>query len=180
MSFVGIDLGTTYSAIAHLSDDGNPVIIQNAEGETTTPSAVYFETESDVVVGRHAKRALWSDPELVVQNIKRHMGDKHYGVSIYGKTLHPVDISALILKKLKQDAERVIGPITGAVITVPAYFDESRRYDTVAAGELAGLNVIDIVNEPTAAARFRDTANTTPRRADKQSRDRRETMFPLP
>ena len=127
MAYIGIDLGTTNSAMATLDAHGRAVTIPNAEGDLTTPSVVYFESEGDVVVGRHAKRALKDDPGNVVQNIKRHVADHEYRRTVHGQELSPIAISSLILCKLHQDAERQIGPIDGAVITVPAYFDEGRR-----------------------------------------------------
>lgn len=157
--FVGIDLGTTYSAIAWLDPHGTPVTLTNTEDETTTPSVVLFEPTGEVVVGREAKRAALIVPDLVADHVKREMGQPQYHKKINEKAFSPSAISALVLKKLRQDAERRIGKIAGAVITVPAYFDEKRRRATAAAGEIAGLNVIDILNEPTAAAMayaFRD------------------------
>ena len=157
--YIGIDLGTTYSAMAWLDAHGTPVTVTNAEDETTTPSVVLFEPSGEVVVGREAKRAALVVPDLVADYVKRDMGQAQYHKRINYRFYSPPSISALILKKLKQDAERRIGPITGAVITVPAYFDEKCRRATAAAGEIAGLKIIDILNEPTAAAlayAFRD------------------------
>ena len=152
MALVGIDLGTTFSLIARLTDDGDPQIIPNSEGVLTTPSAVYFDSAEDVVVGKHAVSALRDTPEFVIQHPKRHIGDDGHHYEMHGQKISPLAASSLILRKLKQDAEQQIGPIQGAVITVPAYFDETRRQATVAAGQLAGLMVTDIINEPTAAA----------------------------
>jgi molecular chaperone DnaK len=152
MSVIGIDLGTTFSAMAYLDAQGNPVTIANAEGEMTTPSIVLFEKSGEVVVGREAKRAALSEPAHVAVCVKRYVGDEFYPKLINNKRLTPTAISALILKKLRQDAEKRIGRIDGAVITVPAYFDEGRRQVTAAAGRLAGLKVLDIINEPTSAA----------------------------
>ena len=160
--YIGIDLGTTYSAMAWLDAHGTPVTITNHEDEITTPSVVLFETTGECVVGREAKRAAQVVPELVADYVKRDMGEAQYHKRINFRFYSPPSISALILKKLKQDAERRIGPVAGAVITVPAYFDEKRRRATAAAGEIAGLKVIDILNEPTAAAlayAFRDFVN---------------------
>lgn len=157
--YIGIDLGTTYSAMAWLDSHGTPVTLTNAEDDTTTPSVVLFEPSGEVIVGREAKRAALMVPDLVADYVKRDMGEAQYHKRINFRFYSPPSISALILKKLKQDAERRIGPITGAVITVPAYFDERRRRATAAAGEIAGLRIIDILNEPTAAAlayAFRD------------------------
>jgi molecular chaperone DnaK (HSP70) len=160
--YIGIDLGTTYSAMAWLDPHGTPVTLPNAEDEPTTPSVVLFEPSGEVVVGREAKRAAVIVPDLVADYVKRDMGLPQYHKRINFRFFSPASISALVLKKLKQDAERRIGPIAGAVITVPAYFDEKRRRATAAAGEMAGLKVIDILNEPTAAAlayAFRDFVN---------------------
>ncbi|MEW6357590.1 MAG: Hsp70 family protein [Planctomycetota bacterium] len=148
---VGIDLGTTFSAIAYLDETGKPVTIPNREGELITPSAILFE-EGNIVVGREAIRAALTDPGRVVQFIKREIGTPRYRYRVGDKSYTPEELSAMILKKLKQDAEQKIGPITDAVITVPAYFDDTRRKATQDAGRIAGLNVIDILNEPTAAA----------------------------
>lgn len=152
MALLGIDLGTTFSAMAHLDPSGLPVTIPNAEGELTTPSVVLFEPGGEVVVGREARRAALSEPGRVAEDVKRHMGDSYFPKLLDGKRLTPVGISSLILGKLRRDAEKRIGRIEGVVITVPAYFDEARRQATAAAGRLAGLKVIDIINEPTAAA----------------------------
>ncbi len=150
--YIGIDLGTTFSAMAYLDPHGSPVTIPNAEGTLTTPSVVYFEPSGEVVVGAPARLAAVEHPELVVQCVKREMGERFYPRTILGRKIPPPAISALILKKLKQDAEAKIGPIDGAVITVPAYFDEGRRQATIAGGQIAGLEVLDILNEPTAAS----------------------------
>ncbi len=147
---VGIDLGTTYSAIAMLDHDGNPKVLQNADGRDITPSVVLLD-EDRVVVGPSFERISVANPESIVEAIKREMGNKNYYVVYQNKKLTPEFISALILKKMKQDAEKVIGPIANAVITVPYYFNDVRRKATQDAGRIAGLNVIDIINEPTAA-----------------------------
>ena len=152
MATVGIDLGTTFSAIAYLDEHGRPITIPNSDGELTTPSVVLFDPGGEVVVGREARRVALSEPDRVAEDVKRYMGDPTYPKTFDGKKLSPPAISALILKKLKQDAERRIGPIDGTVITVPAYFDEGRRQATAAAGQIAGLKVLDIINEPTSAA----------------------------
>jgi molecular chaperone DnaK (HSP70) len=157
--YIGIDLGTTYCAMAWLDSHGHPVTLPNSEDEPTTPSVVLFEPSGEVIVGREAKRAALVVPELVADHVKRDMGLPQYHKRLNYRYYSPSSISALILKKLKQDAEKRIGPIAGAVITVPAYFDEKRRRATAAAGEIAGLKVIDILNEPTSAAlayAFRD------------------------
>ena len=147
---VGIDLGTTYSAIAMLDHDGNPKVIQNADGRDITPSVVLLD-EDRVVVGPSFERISVANPESIVEAIKREMGNKNFYVVYQNKKLTPEFISALILKKMKQDAEKIIGPIANAVITVPYYFNDVRRKATQDAGRIAGLNVIDIINEPTAA-----------------------------
>jgi molecular chaperone DnaK len=147
---VGIDLGTTYSAIAMLDHDGNPKVLPNADGRDITPSVVLLD-EDRVVVGPSFERISVANPESIVEAIKREMGNKNYYVVYQNKKLTPEFISALILKKMKQDAEKVIGPIANAVITVPYYFNDVRRKATQDAGRIAGLNVIDIINEPTAA-----------------------------
>jgi molecular chaperone DnaK (HSP70) len=148
--------------MAWLDAHGTPVTLPNFEDESTTPSVVLFEPSGEVIVGREAKRAAVVVPDLVADCVKRDMGEAQYHKRINFRFYSPPTISALILKKLKQDAERRIGPVAGAVITVPAYFDERRRRATAAAGEIAGLKVIDILNEPTAAAlayAFRDFVN---------------------
>ncbi len=152
MAVVGIDLGTTFSAVAYLNPQGVPTTIPNAEGELTTPSVVLYEADGEVIVGREAKRAALVEPGRVADCVKRSMGEPHYAKLINGKKLSPVEISAKILEKLKTDTEARIGKVEGAVITVPAYFDEGRRQATVDAGKLAGLKVLDIINEPTSAA----------------------------
>jgi molecular chaperone DnaK len=148
---VGIDLGTTYSALAQLNPDGLPVSIPNADGATTTPSVVLLGDSGHVVVGPSPERISVEKPENIIEAIKRQMGSKTWFKEYQGKKLTPEFISGLILKKLKQDAERTIGPIANAVVTVPYYFNDLRRKATQDAGKIAGLNVIDIINEPTAA-----------------------------
>lgn len=147
---IGIDLGTTYSAMAYMKD-GKAEIIPNCDGERITPSVVFFD-DSDTVVGTFAKNVAISEGERVVQFIKRLMG-KDYRIRQNGRDWTPEEISALILKKLKQDAESFLNTtVRDAVITVPAYFDDKRRMATKTAGEIAGFNVLRIINEPTAAA----------------------------
>lgn len=147
---IGIDLGTTFSAVA-VMEGGKPTIIPNSEGERTTPSVVLMKN-GEVVVGTHARRQAILDPAHVVRSIKRHMGSD-YKVEIDGKQYSPQEISAFILRKLKKDAEDYLGTkITRAVITVPAYFTDEQRQATKDAGEIAGLKVERIINEPTAAA----------------------------
>lgn len=150
---VGIDLGTTFSAIAYVNKMGKPEIISNREGERITPSAVLFE-DGQPIVGTIAKNASVADPDNVIQFVKRQMGNPDYVfVESTGKEYSPVDLSAMILTKLKRDAETFLGEeIRHAVITVPAYFDDVRRRNTINAGQVAGLEVMKIVNEPTAAA----------------------------
>jgi molecular chaperone DnaK len=148
---VGIDLGTTYSVVAYLDAQGRPGSIPNASGDLLTPSVVLFE-EGGSVVGKEALQASALEPERVAECVKRDMGAKVYRKKINGEHLPPEVISSLILRGLKADAERRLGPVRRAVITVPAYFDERRRRATMDAGRLAGLEVLDIINEPTAAA----------------------------
>jgi molecular chaperone DnaK len=148
---VGIDLGTTYSCIAYLNEQGEPVSIPNQEGEISTPSVVmYYQGEE--IVGTEALRNAIMNPAHVVQNAKRWMGDPKKQWVIDRKVYTPVDISTAILRKLLSDAQRQIGPIERAVITVPAQFSEAQRLATVAAGRNAGLKQVDIINEPVAAA----------------------------
>jgi len=148
---VGIDLGTTYSVVAYLDDKGRTQVVRNTEGDLLTPSAVLFEN-TEVVVGKEAKKAAAVRSESVAQFVKRDMGKKSFSHPIHGEELHPEVIQACILKKLKDDAVAALGKDFQVVITVPAYFDEPRRKATADAGEMAGLAVLDIVNEPTAAA----------------------------
>ena len=148
---IGIDLGTTNSCVA-VMEGGNAVVITNAEGARTTPSVVGFSKTGERLVGQVAKRQAVANPERTVSSIKRHMGSD-YKVEIDGKKYTPQEISAMILTKLKQDAEAYLGqPVTEAVITVPAYFTDAQRQATKDAGKIAGLNVKRIINEPTAAA----------------------------
>ncbi|PTQ51131.1 MAG: Chaperone protein DnaK [Brockia lithotrophica] len=148
---VGIDLGTTNSVIAYL-ENGEPVIIPNSEGSRTTPSVVAFKPDGERLVGEAAKRQAVLNPERTVISIKRHMGT-NYRVKIDDKEYTPQEISAMILMKLKADAEAYLGePVTQAVITVPAYFSDAQRQATKDAGRIAGLEVLRIINEPTAAA----------------------------
>jgi molecular chaperone DnaK len=148
---VGIDLGTTNSAMACLDESGRSTMIRNAEGEMLTPSIVLF-SPLEVVVGKNARSAVVTHPDLVAQWVKRDMGAPFYSHPIHGERLPPEVIQACILRKMRLDAAAAVGPDAGTVITVPAYFDEPRRKATADAGEMAGLRVIDIVNEPTAAA----------------------------
>ncbi|AQT83934.1 chaperone protein DnaK [Paenibacillus larvae subsp. larvae] len=148
---IGIDLGTTNSCVA-VMEGGEAVVIPNAEGNRTTPSVVGFKKDGERVVGETAKRQAITNPERTVISVKRHMGTNHKEV-IDGKEYSPQEISAMILQKLKADAEAYLGTtVTQAVITVPAYFNDSQRQATKDAGKIAGLEVLRIVNEPTAAA----------------------------
>ena len=148
---IGIDLGTTNSCVA-VMEGGEPTVIANAEGDRTTPSVVSFQKDGSRVVGKIAKNQIVANPQKTVYSIKRHMGE-NYQVNIDGKKYSPQEISAMILSKLKADAEAYIGaPVTDAVITCPAYFNDSQRQATKDAGKIAGLNVLRVINEPTAAA----------------------------
>ena len=149
---LGIDLGTTNSCMA-IMEGGEAVVIPNAEGGRTTPSVVGFSKKGEKLVGQVAKRQAVSNPENTVYSIKRHMGDANYKVTLQGKQYKPQEISAMILQKLKSDAEAYLGEkIMQAVITVPAYFNDSQRQATKDAGEIAGLEVLRIINEPTSAS----------------------------
>ena len=148
---IGIDLGTTNSCVA-VYEGGEPTVITNPEGSRTTPSVVAFSKDGERMIGQIAKRQAITNPERTVMSIKRHMGTD-YKVEIDGKKYTPQEISAMILQKLKADAESYLGTtITQAVITVPAYFSDSQRQATKDAGKIAGLEVLRIINEPTAAA----------------------------
>ena len=148
----GIDLGTTHSCVAHIDETGRPAVIKSALGEDTTPSAVYFESPRNVVVGRAAKDAALLDPGLVAQLVKRDMGtDAEY--TFRGERHTPETISALILRELAQTAAEHTGvAVRDVVITVPAYFGVAEREATRRAGEIAGLTVLDVLAEPVAAA----------------------------
>lgn len=163
-NIVGIDLGTTFSALAILNAIGKPEIVPNADGERLTPSAIFFdEDNSDLIrVGIEAVNSRHLNAERSVRWIKRHMGDANYRKSIDSKDWTPVELSALILKKLKQDCSANNNEIHDAVISVPAHFDEVRRKATMDAGTMAGLNVIGIVNEPVAAALYYATTREVP------------------
>ena len=148
---IGIDLGTTNSCVAFM-EGKDPVVMTNAEGGRTTPSVVGFQKDGQRLVGQTAKSQAVVNPERTVMSIKRHMGSD-YKVKIDDKSYSPQEISAMILTKLKQDAEAYLGqPVTQARITVPAYFSDSQRQATKDAGKIAGLEVLRIINEPTAAA----------------------------
>jgi len=151
---VGIDLGTTFSAIAHIDAYGKPQIIPNTETERITPSVIFFD-DSQVIVGTVAKNNAVAEPEKIVDFVKREMGKPkdQFHREFGGKIYSAEELSALIIRKLKADAEKYLDqPITDAVITVPAYFNDAERTATITAGQLAGLNVLQIINEPTAAA----------------------------
>ena len=157
----GIDLGTTYSCIAYVDEHGKPIVLKNMDGALTTPSVVYFESETNIVVGEEAKRCLEVEPEKTVAFIKRKMGKSDNIVNVDGNLYTAQEISSYILRKIVKDAEselkqrRVIGEeesIKDVVITCPAYFGLDERNATTSAGELAWLNVLGIINEPTAAA----------------------------
>ena len=149
---VGIDLGTTNSVVATL-EGGEPTVIPNAEGARTTPSVVALSKTGEVLVGEVAKRQAVTNPDRTVRSVKRHMGESSWRFRADGKEFSPQQISAFILQKLKRDAEAYLGDqVTQAVITVPAYFDDAQRQATKEAGEVAGLEVLRIINEPTAAS----------------------------
>src|SRR3954464_2769633 len=149
---VGIDLGTTNSVVSVL-EGGEPTVIANAEGSRTTPSVVAFAKNGEVLVGEVAKRQAVTNADRTIRSVKRHMGESSWKENIDGKDFTPQQISAFILQKLKRDAESYLGEtVTDAVVTVPAYFEDAQRQATKEAGEIAGLNVLRIINEPTAAA----------------------------
>src|SRR5213080_4566514 len=148
---VGIDLGTTNSVVTVL-EGGEPNVIANAEGSRTTPSVVAFAKNGEVLVGEVAKRQAVTNPDRTIRSVKRHMGTD-WKIDIDGKDFTPQQISAFVLQKLKRDAEAYLGEtVSDAVITVPAYFSDAQRQATKEAGQVAGLTVSRIVNEPTAAA----------------------------
>jgi molecular chaperone DnaK len=148
---IGIDLGTTFSAVA-VMEAGKATIIPNSEGQRTTPSVVSIK-DGERIVGQVARNQAITNPTHTIRSIKRHMGDQNFKVTIEGKDYTPQEISAMILQKLKTDAEAYLGTkVTNAVITVPAYFNDSQRQATKDAGTIAGLNVLRIINEPTAAS----------------------------
>ena len=148
---VGIDLGTTYSVVAALDPSGRPVTIPNRHGDLSTPSVVLFDDDG-LIVGKEAQRLALLEPDRVAECPKRDMGSRFYHRPVAGRQVPPQVISAIILKRLKADAERRLGPIRRVVITVPAYFDHTRREATCEAARLARLEVADLLNEPTAAA----------------------------
>lgn len=150
---VGIDLGTTFSTLAYLDENGTPVPVDNEDGDEETPSLVLLADSGHVVVGPNRMRAAMEDPDHVVDRVKRHMGEseQQFKTTFDGKQITPEFLSALILKKLIQDGRKKIGNIGNAVITVPYYFNDLRRKATQDAGRIAGIHIIDIINEPTAA-----------------------------
>jgi molecular chaperone DnaK len=148
---IGIDLGTTFSVLSRINERGQPMTVVNAEGDRLTPSAVLFEGDN-IVVGKEAMKAIATEAEHVAICSKRDVGSRVYHKVLDGKQYPPEVIEAMILNKLRSDAERQIGPVEKVVITVPAYFDEVRRKATQDSGYMAGLDVLDIINEPTAAA----------------------------
>ena len=148
---IGIDLGTTFSVVAHFDKEGRCRTLANAEGDLTTPSVVYFDSDQHIV-GKEAVKAGAFEPDRCAYLAKRDMGKNKYHREILGQSLPPEVIQAIVLKKLLNDSRMQLGEVTHAVITVPAYFNEPRRKATQDAGALAGLEVLDIINEPTAAA----------------------------
>lgn len=152
MSIVGIDLGTTFCAVAHLDERGKAVTIPNRDGEVLTPSAIFLTGTGEAVVGQPALDVAMEQPHKVAMLVKRQMGRPEYGRLVAGRSFRPETLSAVILRKLVQDAEAQVGPVEKAVITVPAYFDDTRRKATMDAGRIAGLDILDIIDEPSAAA----------------------------
>ncbi len=148
---VGVDLGTTFSVLARLDENGHPVTVVNAEGDRSTPSMVLFD-DDDVVVGKEALKAFTAEPARVAECFKREIGQRVYHKVLEGKHYPPEVIGAMVLNKLRSDARSQIGPLEKIVLTVPAYFDEVRRKATQDAGYMGGFEVLDIINEPTAAA----------------------------
>lgn len=150
---VGIDLGTTFSAIAYVNPHGKPELLPNREGNRTTPSVIFFEEGGNPIVGKEARNLALIEPRRTVRFIKREMGNPSFRCNVDGTDHFPEDLSAAILRKLKNDAEAFLGAeVHKAVISVPAYFKDAQREATRQAGKIAGLEVIRIVNEPTAAA----------------------------
>ncbi|MBM4041877.1 MAG: Hsp70 family protein [Planctomycetes bacterium] len=150
-TIAGIDLGTTYSSIAWVDSSGHVEVLPNSEGFLATNSVVFFDGRT-AIVGREAAKAALLEPDKAAECFKRDMGRPYYNRKVCGKEMRPEVLSAIVLKKLKQDAERRLGTVRDVVLTVPAYFDDCRRKATQDAGKIAGLNVVDIINEPTAAA----------------------------
>ena len=150
---LGIDLGTTFSAMAYVDRYGKPQIIVSADGEATVPSVVYFYDNDAFVVGGEAIKMVVADPSNVARFVKRSMGEEEFTLEYFGQGYTPQELSAIVLRRLRNDADEFFGrPVTDAVITVPAYFNAAQRAATAEAGAVAGLNVLSIINEPTAAA----------------------------
>jgi len=149
---VGIDLGTTFSSLAVIGPAGTPEIIPNDDGERLTASAVFFQEEGPLLVGKVAVEQTGGYSDRIARWMKRDIGTPEWAFPVDGRSYSAIEISAMVLRKVKQDAEKLVGPFEQAVITVPAYFDEVRRRATIEAGKLAGLEVLRIINEPTAAA----------------------------
>ena len=174
---IGIDLGTTNSCVA-VMEGGKPTVIANTEGVRTTPSIVAFTKTGERLVGEPAKRQAVTNADRTISSIKRHMGTD-YKVDIDGKKYTPQEISAMILQKLKADAESYLGEkVTEAVITVPAYFNDAQRQATKDAGKIAGLDVKRIINEPTAAALAYGLDNEKSRRSWYMTSAAVHSMFP--
>src|SRR5579871_2703832 len=152
MALIGIDLGTTFCAVATLDDRGRPITVPNRDGDVLTPSAVYLAPDGSAVVGQPALDMALEQPDRAATLVKRRMGYPEYGRTVAGRTFRPETLSAVILRKLANDAAMHVGPVEQCVITVPAYFDDTRRKATMDAGRIAGLEVIDILDEPSAAA----------------------------
>lgn len=176
---VGIDLGTTFSAIARLNENGEPVSIRNSRGELTTPSIVVLGDKGNISVGPTTEELVNLAPDQVVEAIKREMGRKDWHKVFQSRRLTPEFMSALILKKLKQDAEAELGPIGNAVITVPYYFNDHCRKATQDAGVIAGFNVLDILNEPTAATLAYAWIKGELGRTDLESKERTIMVYDL-
>ncbi len=150
---LGLDLGTTFSAMAYVDRFGKPQIIVSSDGDPTVPSVVYFYDDDAFVVGSEAIKLVVADPSNIARFIKRSMGEEDFSLEYFGRGYTPQELSAIILRKMMQDAEEVLGaPVRDAVVTVPAYFNAAQRAATAEAGAVAGLNVLSIINEPTAAA----------------------------
>ncbi len=158
----GIDLGTTYSCVAAVDEFGRPAVLNNSDSQPTTPSVVMFDSANEILVGIQAKRNARVRPDNVVSLVKRHMSDPEWRFRAFDTDYSASAISSQILKAVTRDAARTTGePVKDVVVTVPAYFGDEERKATKLAGELAGLNVLDIINEPTAAA----FATASPRKA---------------
>ena len=174
---IGIDLGTTFCAVATLDEHGQPVTLPNRDGEMLTPSAVLLPADGEAVVGQSALDVALEQPDRVAALIKRRMGYSSYGRAVAGREFRPETLSAVILRKLAQDAEARIGPVRKAVITVPAYFDDTRRKAVQDAGRIAGLEVLDILDEPTAAALAYSFQSASPSPAEPADPGRQRTVL---